>query len=119
MIFFAVAYNYCKANNIDVNPEMDTGNGNVDFKFSQGFDKRVIVEIKNSYNYNISSGFKTQLKTYKESEETCYGFYLIINVGNLGRKLDDLLKIYESDDDKKSEIYYVDARIKPSASKRK
>ena len=42
-IFFSVAYSYCKANNIDVSPEIDTGNGKIDFKFSQGFKKRVLV----------------------------------------------------------------------------
>jgi hypothetical protein len=119
MIFFAVAYSYCKANNIDINPEMDTGNGNVDFKFSQGFSKRVIVEIKNSYNQNVISGFKTQLEIYKKSEETCFGYYIIVDVGNLGKKYDSLLKLYNADDKKKSEIIYVDAELKLSASKRK
>lgn len=119
MIFFAVAYSYCKANNIDVNPEMDTGNGNVDFKFSIGFNKRVIVEVKNSYNPNIISGFKTQLEAYKKSEETCFGYYIIIDVGNLGLKYENLLKLYKGDKEKKAEIFLIDAEIKPSASKRK
>lgn len=119
MIFFAVAYSYCKANNIDINPEMDTGNGNVDFKFSQGFSKRLIVEIKNSYNPNIISGFKVQLESYKKSEETCYGYYIIVDVGNLGKKYENLRKIYNDDDQKKAEIIYIDAILKLSASKRK
>ena len=45
-IFHTVADSYCRANNIDINREMHTGIGNVDFKFSQGFSKRIIVEIK-------------------------------------------------------------------------
>lgn len=119
MIFFAMAYSYCKANNIDINPEMDTGTGNVDFKFSHGFDKRIIVEIKNSYNSNIVSGFRTQLETYKKSEETLLGYYVIVDVGGLGVKLDNLYKIYNDEPLKKAEIYYVDAKLKLSASKRK
>jgi hypothetical protein len=119
MIFFAVAYSYCKANNIDISPEMDTGNGNVDFKFSHGFSKRLIVEIKNSYNPNIISGFKSQLELYKKSEETCNGYYIIVDVGNLGKKYENLLKIYNDDEQKKAEIVYIDAFMKLSASKRK
>lgn len=119
MIFFSVAYSYCKANNIDINPEMDTGNGNVDFKFSKGFNQRLIVEIKNSYNPNIIAGFKSQLEIYKNSEETCYGYYIIVDVGKLGRKYNNLLKLYNSDIKKQAEIVYIDAELKLSASKRK
>lgn len=119
MDFFSVAYSYCKANNIDINPEMDTGTGYVDFKFSQGFSKRLIVEIKNSYNPNIINGYKIQLEAYKRSEETCFGYYLIIDVGELGQKLEKLLKLYTVDGNKKSEIIYIDEKLKVSASKRR
>jgi hypothetical protein len=118
-IFHLVAYNYCKANDIDINPEMDTGIGNVDFKFSKGFSKKVIIEIKLSTNYNIINGFSTQLNLYKKSEETLSGYYIIIDVGHMGKKLEKLYEIYDADKDKKSEIFYIDALFKPSASKRK
>ena len=118
-IFHLVAYSYCKANDIDINPEMDTGVGNVDFKFSKGFSKKVIVEIKLSTNYNIINGFSTQLNLYKKSEETLSGYYIIIDVGNMGKKLEKLYEIYNADKVKKSEIFYIDALFKPSASKRK
>jgi len=39
-ILFAVADSYCKANNLDINPEVDTGSGLIDFKFSVGYDAR-------------------------------------------------------------------------------
>jgi len=119
MLFFSVSYSYCKANNLDINPEMDTGNGNVDFKFSRGFNKRLIVEVKNSYNPNIISGFKTQLDLYKKAEETSFGFYIIVDVGSLGKKYDTLLSMYNANKQKKAEIIYIDGEIKPSASKRK
>jgi hypothetical protein len=118
-IFHLVAYSYCKANNIDISPEMDTGVGNVDFKFSQGFSKKVIVEIKLSTNSNIVNGFSTQLQLYKKSEETISGYYVVIDVGNMGKKLESLYEMYNADIDKKSEIYYIDALFKQSASKRK
>jgi hypothetical protein len=118
MLFFGVAYSYCKANNVDINPEMDTGNGIVDFKFSRGFTKRLIVEVKNSYNQNIVNGFKIQLESYKRSEETCFGLYIIVDVGGLGKKYDSLLSLYNSDKHKKAEIFYINGEIKPTASKR-
>ena len=118
-IFLLVAYSYCKANDIDINPEMDTGLGNVDFKFSKGFSKRIIVEIKLSTNNNIVSGFTTQLSLYKKSEETLSGYYVIIDVGSMGKKLENLYEIFNADANKKSEIIYIDALLKPSASKRK
>lgn len=42
-IFFAVADSYCQANNIDISPEIDTGTGQIDFKFSTGYDSRVLI----------------------------------------------------------------------------
>ncbi|KYC47990.1 MAG: hypothetical protein AMQ22_01906 [Candidatus Methanofastidiosum methylothiophilum] len=118
MLFFSTAYSYCKANDLDINPEMDTGNGLVDFKFSKGFSKRLIVEIKHSYNQNIIDGFDIQLRLYKKAEETCFGFYIVIDVGRLGRKFDKLVRMY-NESTKKADLFYINGKIKPSASKRK
>ena len=119
MIFLLVAYSYCEANDIDINPEMDAGPGYVDFKFSKGFSKKIIVEIKHSYNSNIIDGFSTQLKLYKKAEETLLGYYIVVDVGGMGKKLDKLYALYNDDINKKAEIIYVDGNLKPSASKRK
>lgn len=119
LLFFATAYSFCKAYDIDLNPEMDAGIGYVDFKFSKGFTKRVIVEIKHSYNANIENGFNNQLSGYKIAEETIFGYYVIIDVGGLGKKLDKLYAALNNDKKKKADIFYIDARLKPSASKRK
>lgn len=121
-IFFSVAYTYCKANNIDISPEIDTGNGKIDFKFSQGFDKRVLVEIKLSTNSGAVSGFSNQLEHYKSSQETESATYLVIDVGNMGKKDERLIK--ERNEAVKrgepvSELEFVDGTLKPSASKRK
>lgn len=85
-IFFAVADSYCKANNVDITPEADSGGGPVDFKFSSSYDSRVLVEIKLSTNPNVLSGYQTQLETYKAAEETTRAIYLVINVGKMGKK---------------------------------
>jgi hypothetical protein len=116
-IFLSVAYSYCRANDIDINPEMDSGRGYVDFKFSKGFFKKIIVEIKHSSNPNISDGFSEQLQLYKKAEETAHGYYVIVDVGGMGKKYEKLTEMYNNDYEKRAEIIYIDGRLKPSASK--
>jgi hypothetical protein len=118
-IFNIVAYIYCKANDIDISPEMDTGIGLVDFKFSKGYSNKIIVEIKHSTNANIISGYSTQLKLYMKSEETVQGFYVVIDFGGMGNNKKKLMDMYNAETGKKPEIIFIDARLKPSASKRK
>jgi hypothetical protein len=121
-IFFAVAHSYCKANNIDISPEIDTGNGKVDFKFSTGFNERILVEIKLSTNTKIKSGYSAQLEEYKIAQQTMKAIYLVIDVGKMGNKDKDLIKIRNDAAVKKdplSELEFVDATPKISASKRK
>lgn len=120
-LFFAIAYAYCRANNIDVSPEIDTGNGKIDFKFSSGFNDRVLVEIKLSTNSKVVSGYLTQLEVYKAAEETMKAIYLVINVGKMGGKEKALLKLRNEAQKRKeplSNLEFVDGTIKPSASKR-
>lgn len=91
-LFFVVADSYCKANNLDITPEADSGRGPVDFKFSSGYNCRILVEIKLSTNSKLVSGFKKQLEAYKEAEETTLGYYVVIDVGSMGSKDEQLLE---------------------------
>jgi hypothetical protein len=117
-LFFAVAHCYCIANDVDISPEMDTGNGRVDFKFSKGYHKKVIVEIKYSDNHNTVNGYDKQLNEYLKSEETTFGHYVILDVGGMGEKDKKLYEKYNKSKSKtKSEITIIDARIKPTPSK--
>jgi len=119
-LFFAVAYSYCKANNLDLTPEADTGNGPVDFKMSSGFKGKVLVEIKLSTNTKVVAGYERQLKTYKTAEETVYGFYIVIDVGQMGKKDERLISVKNSKAGSRhttSEIIFVDGMRRPSASK--
>jgi hypothetical protein len=100
-----------------MNPEMDSGRGYVDFKFSKGFLKKIIVEIKHSSNPSISDGFSEQLQLYKKAEETAHGYYVIVDVGGMGKKYEKLTEMYNNDYEKRAEIIYIDGRLKPSASK--
>ncbi len=121
-LFFAMAHSYCVSNNIDISPEIDTGNGKIDFKFSRGFKDRVLVEIKLSTNSSLLNGYTKQLEIYKTSQQTTRGIYLVIDVGRMGSKDQQLLDLKNnaiSNKEPYSEIEFVDGTIKPSASKRK
>jgi hypothetical protein len=122
MIYFAVADSYCKANDLDITPEADTGTGAVDFKFSHGYDSRVLVEIKLSTNQNIVDGYEKQLSAYAKSERTMRATYIVIDVGRMGTKDQKILKIRDGNrasGKPTSDIIFVDGSVKPSASKRK
>ena len=119
-LFFAVAHAYCKANDLDLTPEAETGNGPVDFKVSAGFSGRAVVEIKLSRNPKIVDGYTKQLETYKVAEETVSGFYVIVDVGHMGRKDERLLAIKNaaaSVGEITSPIIFVDGSRRASASK--
>ncbi|MTZ14578.1 hypothetical protein GNE00_12540 [Pseudomonas sp. JL972] len=120
-LFFSIAYSYCKANNLDITPEADSGNGPVDFKFSKGFDVRIVVEIKLSTNTSLVRGYTSQLEIYKKAEDTVEGVYLVIDVGQLGNKYGDIQRIRREAielGEQTSAIYLVDGNRRESASKR-
>ncbi|WDH55196.1 hypothetical protein PUP75_10475 [Pseudomonas chlororaphis] len=119
-LFFTMAYSYCKANNLDITPEADAGNGPVDFKFSSGFNNRVLVEIKLSTN-SLLHGYQKQLEIYKTAEDTDHGIYLVIDVGGLGQKYAEVQRARREAierGEKTSKIFLIDGNRKASASKR-
>jgi hypothetical protein len=120
-LFFAVAYSYSKVNNLDLSPEVDSGNGRIDFKFSYGFEGRVLVELKLSTNSKLIDGYLKQLEAYRIAEETTRAFYLVIDVGKLGKKDEKLTKIRNDVSGKghpASILEFVDGHVRPSGSKR-
>ncbi|MFV8408119.1 hypothetical protein ACNO6G_23755 [Vibrio harveyi] len=120
-LLFAVAYSYCKANNLDLSPEADSGNGPVDFKISQGFDSKIVVEIKLSTNKNVVHGYEKQLEIYKKADDTERGYFLLIDVGSMGKKYAEVQRLrdeFKKETGVASEIILVDGNVKDSASKR-
>ena len=121
-LFFAVGYCYCKANDVEISPEVDTGTGQIDFKISAGFTSRVLVEIKLSTNNKVVQGYETQLETYKASQQTTRAFYVVIDVGGMGKKLERLTEVRnaaQANGRPLSDLVVVDGTLKASASKRK
>lgn len=119
-LFFAIAYAYCKENNIDLTPEADTGNGPVDFKMSTGFTGRVLVEIKLSTNTKLVAGYTRQLERYRDAEEAAAGYYVVLDVGQMGRKHERLIAKRNNAvlaGQKVSPIEIIDGTRRESASK--
>jgi hypothetical protein len=120
LVFFGVADSYCKANNIDISPEVNAGGGPVDFKFASGYKGRLLVEIKLSTGA-VEHGYKTQLEVYKTAAKTNDALFLVINVGKLGKKGTKILAAQKAQRNAgypAADIVIVDATKKPSASKR-
>lgn len=119
MLFFSVAYARCRDCNIDITPEADTGNGPVDFKFSKGFNIRIVVEIKLSTNNGAVGTIAGQLRTYAEAEEAVHGIFVFLNVGRAGRKWEKISRLVDQYQKEYAvEAHYIDSRKRVSASLR-
>lgn len=118
-LLFAVAYSYCRANNVDISPEADSGNGPVDFKLSQGYEQKVLVEVKLSSNKQLLHGYEKQLEIYKKGDDTKRAFFVIMDIGSMGEKYQKVQQAKiaaEKEGEKASQIIHIDAKQKDSAS---
>ncbi len=95
LLFFAVADVFCKANNIEISPETHSGGGPVDFRFSTGYENSIVVEVKRSVGA-VVHGHRSQLEIYKTAARTDAAIFLIIDVGGMGEKLENIKAIRQS-----------------------
>lgn len=120
LIYYAIADAYCKANNVDISPEAHMGGGPIDFKFSKGYNSRVLVEMKRSGG-KVKHGYEKQLEFYKAAARTDLAIYVVMDYGDLGRKISDIHAIRDariSEGARASDIIVIDAQKKQSSSKR-
>lgn len=121
LLFFAVANVMCAVNNVDISPETNSGGGPVDFKFSAGFHGRLVVEMKLSKG-TVESGYKNQLKIYKDAAATSAGIFVVMDIGGMGMKLRKIQRMRDvaiAAGEQADDIIVIDAKRKASASKRK
>lgn len=122
MLFYAIAFSYCEANNLDISPETDSGNGPIDFKIGKGFNEKINIETKLSTNTRLLHGYTKQLAIYNKAEKTNQSIFLIIQLYDKDEKrikaVFDYKNKNENKDNKLPEIIVIDATFRTSASKR-
>ena len=122
LLFFGVAYSHCKANDLKLSPEVDSGNGPVDFNISKGFKANVNVEMKFADNPKLEIGLWSQLRIYNRAENAANSIYLIIKTNNeYDKKINKLTNVLEYRKNKGENlpvIFVVDSIYKASASVR-
>ncbi len=91
LLFKGIVKHYCKANNIVVDREVLLGRGPVDFKFSNGYQRRLHLEVKKLDNGKFWNGLERQLPTYMRSDECRHGWFLVIQQ-RLTRQFEDRLQ---------------------------
>lgn len=126
ILFWDIADTMVQLNGkISVHAESQTGRGPVDFKFTEGFDKKIVVEIKKIKSPEFYSGYFKQLPTYMESDDAVKGYYVAIKLEdsdsarfqNLLRKLEDNLDGIDKKIKPNMKPIEIDGRIKKTASK--
>ncbi len=118
--FFGIADSYCAANNIDISRESNNGRGPVDFKFSNGYNARVTVEVKYSSNTHLLHGWQKQLPRYNKAEKTNHSIYLVIRTNDSTKTIEEIEKItiaLQATGKKVPKLFIIDGRPISSASK--
>ncbi|SMP10197.1 hypothetical protein [Chryseobacterium profundimaris] len=123
LLFYAVAFTYCSANDLKLCPEVNSGNGPVDFNISKGFTISVNVEIKFADNPKLKNGFWYQLRTYNQAERTNKSIYLVLNNTDKYdteiKKIKKLITTQESKGMILPHFFEINYKEKPSASNQK
>ncbi|WP_207707307.1 hypothetical protein [Crassaminicella thermophila] len=120
--FWIIAEIHCKAKNLDLSPEIDTGRGPVDFKISYGNKFRVLIEVKLASNSDLIHGLEIQTVQYMKSGEIYESYYLVIINEDSEFKKVEKIKVLAKEINLKYNIkvtpIFIDARDnKSSASK--
>ncbi len=124
ILFWGIADTMCNLNGkIVICREGLTGRGPVDFKFSEGYNNKIHVEIKLAKNSSLYTSLENQLTTYMKSDNVELGYYVVIKLlgGDNARsvRLQDRYEKIEETIRKKINLWIIDAYpgSKDSASK--
>jgi hypothetical protein len=123
LLFLGIAKAYCEANDIVIDREVELGRGPVDFKFSSGFERRALLEVKKLENGRFWNGLEAQLPSYLRSDGHRHGWFLAIRYRDSGvaetraTELASAVKGAAKRLDLNLRYGLVDAREKKSASK--
>jgi hypothetical protein len=68
----------CRSAGVDLSREVNIGRGPVDFKFSAGWHRRALTEVKLIKSTGFFAGAAKQLPQYLKSEQIEFGYYLCV-----------------------------------------
>ena len=116
---------HCRMADVDLTRESNLGRGPVDFKFSRGWQKRALLEVKLIPSTHFFTGASKQLPQYMTTERTSVGVYLCVGYTDKDfsperlQPIEDTIRKLREDSGWTLEVVYVDARTtnKDSASK--
>ncbi len=123
LLFRGIAQHYCKANDISLDAEVNLGRGPVDFKFSNGYQRRVHLEVKKLHNSKFWNGLERQLPSYMKSDEVVDGWFLAMlyheNKLSTDRAVELPRRVRELEQSKSVSLRFsvIDGRPSASASK--
>lgn len=122
-LFRSTVIHYCRANEIDLTGESNAGRGPVDFKFSQGWSSRALIEMKLVRNSKFWDGILAQQPQYQVSEEVSRGFFVAIGYTDsqchpdILKKIEEAAALVSKTSGKRITGILIDARPKQSASR--
>lgn len=113
----------CHAADVDLTRESNAGRGPVDFKFSAGWQRRALLEVKLMSNRKWLRGAQAQLPQYLRSEKVRCGYYVCVGFSEteLSQERQDAVratcKALSEQAGRAVHARFVDGRPKESASK--
>lgn len=78
ILFDVITDQYAQLADIDINREIETGRGPVDFKFSRGRVFQAHLEVKRATSNKLEHGLRKQLPTYLKADKVRNGYYLVM-----------------------------------------
>lgn len=120
LLLYGITKAYCMFLNIDITRESNAGSGPVDFKYSQGYVKRVLIETKLIRNTRYWNGLEKQLPQYMLAEGIENGIFMLIayTIDEITKANDFIKKIRSLELPYEISIVLIDASAdKVSASK--
>jgi hypothetical protein len=112
----------CEAADVDISREPNVGRGPVDFKFSAGWQRRTLIEVKLLSSRKLRQGAQAQLPQYMASEQISCAYYVCVGFTD-EELLEERKKVvretcaaYEAQSGYSVTPRFIDARPKESAS---
>jgi hypothetical protein len=124
LLFFSTVTLVCKARDVDLSKEPQTGRGTVDFKFSTGWERRALVEFKLAKSSSLKPNTTFQMPQYLKSDDVNCGVLVVIQFTDTDRSTESVEWVTREcgrisrETGKRYEPVFVDAGRdnKPSAS---